>query len=515
MKNLVSSTLVAVCLAAAVEAAPSDVVTKADLDAIVQRLNKLEAENKAQAKRIGQLEMENRKLRAGLPAKGIEAEAGPAVEEGTTAKGNIYTTKQGYQFYLADKVAGIFQPLTPAGLAFRPYGFFVLEGVHNTHKACSDYYTDYLYPRKNGRHNGDHQTSLSVNDTKIGFDLVTPEEVSGWKFDGKFEFDFAGDDANHPKWRLRHLYFNADHAESGWSITFGQTWHLWKMIAPNEIDGAWLENSGYPYRRSPQLRVTKVLDDVAGGRLELRAGIVKSGLGMGGDRDNDRNEDTTASAWPLLEGAAIYTHKASWFDARENDARNKWMIGLGGQYGRDKSRRFDEDGTLGKSDEYDSKMIMLAGELPVFARVFNKGGKGSDNDDYDSLRVIGHVFAGENLGGVQAGVGQRVGFREYGRRGREVGTVGALIDIRYDWNRKWAFALGYGVDDPIDREAHYARGPSGSEGITCNGRIYADVFYWILPNMRLAFEYARLKTRYYEEGTADDDRFQFTLGYNF
>ncbi len=509
MKKVIVSTLVAAGLAVAVEAAQTDMVTKADLDAIVRRLNRLEAENKAQARRIGQLEMENRRLRAGALPK--EGEAGPVAADGTTAEGDIYTTKQGYQYYLADKVAGIFHPLTSLGLTFRPYGSLVFEGVHNTHKTAVDIYSDYVYPRGHGRHNGDHQTCLSINDSKLGFDFGAPKEINGWKLDGKFEIDLAGKDANHTDFHVRHFYLTAGHAESGWSFTVGQTWHLWKMIAPNEIDGAWMENTGYPYRRSPQIRATKVFDDFAGGSLELRAGVVKNGPGMGGDRDGDWNEDNSASAWPLLEGAALYRRRAAWCDAKEDDDSGKWMIGLGGQFGRDKSRRVDEDGRLGRSDEYDSRMVMLAGELPIFAGVFNKG----DKDDCDTLRVVGQVFAGDNLGGVQAGVGQRVGFREYGRRGREVGTVGGLVDIRYDWNSKWAFALGYGFDDPIDREAHYANGPSGYEGITFNDRIYADVFYNILPNMFVALEYARLKTRYYEEGTASDDRFQLTVEYDF
>ena len=498
MRKILISSLLAVGMTAAVEAAPTDAATKADLDAIIQRLNKLEAENKAQSKLIGQLETENRQLKAGVPAKKDEA----AASEDTEVDGNIYTTKTGHQFFLADKVAGIFQPLTESGLTFQPYGWFVLEGVHNTHKTAVDMYTDYLYPRKHGGHNGDHQTILSVNDTILGLNVGTPQEINGWNIKGTFQFDLAGDDANHTDFHVRHLYFEAEH-KSGWSITFGQTWHLWKMVQPNEIDGAWMENTGYPYRRSPQLRVTRKWEEVAGGTLELRAGVVKNGPGMGGDRDGDANEDNSASCWPLLEGAAIYTHKAPWAERSSKG----WLLGVGGQYGRDKSRR---DGGVGQSDEYDSKMIMVAGELPIFAGVFNR-----DEDNPDSLRVVGQLFAGENLGGVQAGVGQRVAFRDPTRRGREVGTIGGFIDIRYDLNKKWAFAVGYGFDDPIDREAHYANSSEGDGGITFNDRLYGDIFYQILPNMRFAVEYARLKTRYYEEGTASDDRFQFTLGYDF
>ena len=56
MKNILLTALFAVGVVAGVEAAPTDAVTQADLQAIIQRLNKLEAENKAQAKKIAELE---------------------------------------------------------------------------------------------------------------------------------------------------------------------------------------------------------------------------------------------------------------------------------------------------------------------------------------------------------------------------------------------------------------------------------------------------------------------------
>ena len=481
-------------LVAAVEAAPADAVTQADLQALKALIQQQNAKIEAQAKRIAELEGKQ----TATAAKVEQVAAAPRAivpGEGTETNdtGRIWTMADGRKFFLADATAGIFNPLTESGLQFEPYGYLVLEGVHNT--AGTDYpmFTDYVRPRSNRNvknHNGDHTSTLSVNDSILGFKLFSPESYNGWKTGGKFEFDLAGDDANHTDFHVRHLYWEVEH-ESGWQFLFGQTWHLWKMVSPQEIDGAWMENTGYPYRRSPQIRVTKKWEFDDNSSLEIRAGLVKNGPGMGGDRDGDGTQDNEQSGWCLLEGAIVYDRKAFW---EEDDKR--WLIGLAGQYGRDKSRRYDaESGSfLGRSDEYDSDMIMVAGSIP-----------------FGKFTLTGQLFAGENLGGVQAGVGQKVAFRDPTRKGREVSTVGGFADLRYDLNDDWAFAIGYGFDDPTDSQAKY------DAGRLYNDRAYVDAFYQLTANLHFGLEYAYLTTKYDEAfgGDADDHRFQFTVYYDF
>ncbi len=557
MKKLMLSALFAVGLVAGVEAAPEDVVTQADLQAILERLSLLEAENKAQADRIAELEGMNRELISAQAADKREimaaqktykdrlAEAKAEYERGlvevkanfardiaalqeaslremaaiqesnkrdlaeteesfknelaaatalnvdeTTERsesGRIFTTESGRKYYLADTTARIFEPLSESGFQITPYGYLTFEAVHNTHKTDVDIYSDWVRPRKNGGKNGDHQTSFSMNDSILGFNFDAPEFYNGWKFRGKFEFDFAGDNANDPKFRFRHLYFAMNHEETGWDILFGQTWHLWKMVTPNEIDGAWLEQCGHPYRRSPQVRVTKRWE-WEDSSLEIRAGLVKNGNGMGGDRDDDDNEDNSASAWGLFEGAVVYDHKAAW-----EDGNRRWLVGVAGMYGRDKSHRINADGSYGNSDEYDSDMVMVAGQLPFL----------------DKFTLTGQLFAGKNLSGIQAGIGQGVAFRDFSKKGSEVSTVGGFIDLRYDLNDKWAFAVGYGFDDPTDSDARYAAGR------TYNDRAYIDAFYQFNDNLHFGLEYAHLRTSYYDDGDASNDRFQFTAFYDF
>ena len=498
MKKILLALAWTTSLISCADAAPADAVTQADLKALIERINRLEAENKAQAKRIAELEgrvlSDKAATGAVLPNEAATNEMEIAKDEDTQVgeSGRIWTTGNGKKFLLADSTANLFQPLTAQGLTFTPYGYITFEAIHNTHKTDVDSYTDWLRPRGNGGKNGDHQTVFSMNDSILGFNVGSAELQNGWKFGGKFEFDLAGDDADHPDFHFRHLYFDMENKD-GWSFLFGQTWHIWKMVAPQEIDGAWLEQTGYPFRRSPQARVTKRWEFEDGGAIEARVGLVKNGNGMGGDRDGDANQDNTGSAWCLVEGALLYDRRTFW-----EDTDRRWLVGVGGMYGRDKSHRvfMDEDGGFeryGKSDEYDSDMVMVAGKLPFL----------------EKFTLTGQLFAGENLGGVQAGIGQTVAITDPTRKGREVSTVGGFADLRFDLNDMWAFAVGYGADDPTDREAKHA-----ADRIY-NGRAYADVFYQFNANIRFALEYARLQTKYYAQDDADDDRIQFSAYLDF
>ena len=473
------------CLSA-IGAEADAAVTQADLKALIERIAKLEAENKAQAQKIA--ELEGKVVKPAASPKADEASAPARVaEEGTkvSESGKVYTTAQGYSYYLADKLAGIFEPLSESGLKITPYGWLEFEAAYNSRATDCDWTTDVVKKR------GGRTSTLSMQDSILGMRFETPEKVNGWKISGKGEFDFAGGDQNSYDFHWRHLYFDATH-DSGWSVLFGQTWHLWKMVAPSEIDGAWLENTGYPYRRSPQIRVTKKWkwEDSS---LEARVGIVKGGPGMGGDRDGDGIQDNSSSAWPLVQGALVYDRKAAW---EESDRR--WLVGIGGMYGRDRSHRMMDDGEgnpvyNGTDDEYDSKMIMLAASVPFL----------------DKFTLTGQIFAGDNLGGIQGGIGQRVAYREMGKKGREVSTIGGFVDLSYAFNDRLTIAGGYGFDDPTDSEAEHAG------GLLYNDRAYVNAIFKILHNFRVGLEYARLNTKYSDVGNRDDDRIQFSAWYDF
>ncbi len=496
MKNMLLASVLAGAVASGVWAAPNDPVTQADLEALIARIAKLEAENRAQAAKIAELEG---KVPAAAPeaagavqnADGTVSKtegAAPAVEAGTEVggTGRLYTTGQGYRYYLADKVAGIFEPLSESGLKITPHGYIVMETVYNSHASESDYYTDFVRPKRHKSYKGG-TTTMSLQDSILGIRMETPEAENGWTFAGKAEFDLTGEHANDYAFHWRHLYMEATHAETGWSILGGQTWHLWKMVSPSEIDGAWMENTGYPYCRSPQFRITKKWN-WEDSRLEARVALVKNGPGMGGDRDGDGTQDNSASRWALFEGAVVYERDAAW------DKGRRWLLGLGGMYGQDRSSRKGADGGFTHTyDNYDSQMIMAAFSVPFL----------------EKFTFVGQVFAGENLGGVQAGVGQRVAYYAPNRKGHEVSTVGGFFELALELDDAWSFAGGYGFDNPDNSEAKYA------DGILHNDRAYIDAFYRVNKNLKIGLEYAHLRTQWHGEGTAHDDRIQFSAFYDF
>ena len=501
MKKLIAAVVFAAGLVTGVEAAPTDAVTKADLQALIERIAKLEAQNQAQAKRIAELEAADKKVAVAAPVAAPAAKV-VAMDEGTTTNetGRIWTTAQGFKYYLADTSAKIFDPLSESGLKITPYGYLVLEGVYSTRDLNGDYTTDWVNPDSQKR----NHTTLSVQDSILGLQFETPEANHGWTFTGRGEIDLVDVNDFHQNGygiHWRHLYVNAQH-ESGWSILGGQTWHLWKIVTPSEIDGAWMENAGHPYRRSPQIRVTKKWD-WEDSSFEARVGIVKGGPGMGEDRDGDLIQDNTASPWVLFETAFVYDHVASWQD----DGR-RWLVGFGGMYGRNRSHRWTGLGATGydggDEDDYDSMMGLFALSLPMGA-----------------FTLTGQFFGGENLGGVQAGCAQTVSYNPnlFNCRGNEVRTIGGFVDLGYKLNDDWSCAIGGGCDDPVNSDVENHQGTSD---IIYNDRAYICAFYQVTDNLKFGVEYARLLTGFSENaitgtqgGDYDADRVQFTAFYDF
>ena len=95
-------------LVAAAEAAPTDAVTQADLQALKALIQQQNAKIEAQAKRIAELEGKAAQVAAAPAAAPVALKPG----EGTTTNetGSIWSTPSGAKFYLADAAAGIFAP---------------------------------------------------------------------------------------------------------------------------------------------------------------------------------------------------------------------------------------------------------------------------------------------------------------------------------------------------------------------------------------------------------------------
>ena len=72
MRKVLASLAVSFGVIVGVEAAPTDAVTQADLKVLLDRLAKLEAENKAQAARIAELENQDKQMRKWVDSQNLK-----------------------------------------------------------------------------------------------------------------------------------------------------------------------------------------------------------------------------------------------------------------------------------------------------------------------------------------------------------------------------------------------------------------------------------------------------------
>lgn len=91
-------------------------VSEETVKALIERVGRLEAENKAQARRIAELESRV----AGSTVTAASATVGIDPGTSTNDSGRVFTSDKGFKYYLADKTAGIFEPLTESGLRLTP-----------------------------------------------------------------------------------------------------------------------------------------------------------------------------------------------------------------------------------------------------------------------------------------------------------------------------------------------------------------------------------------------------------
>ena len=162
----------------------------------------------------------------------------------------------------------------------------------------------------------------------------------------------------------------------------------------------------------------------------------------------------------------------------------------------------------GDPDDYNSMMGLFALKIPMWR-----------------FTLQGQIFAGENLGGIQAGCAQTVLYHNWENgyvRGNGVRTVGGFIDLGYQMTEKWAFAIGWGCDNPVDSDVKGGETSDGYYGILYNDRVYVDAFYQVMANFKIGVEYARLLTSYsdanhwgYGEGDYAANRIQFSAFFDF
>lgn len=423
-----------------------------------------------QSRRIAELEAQNRAMRATI-AK-LQATL-PVVVSNTvsTAPASQALGASGSPSVPSGKIDRLIAPLTERGVRLNPYGYIKLDLIHNTSRTDGDDYSFYVRPPwENG---GQSESTIGLRESRLGVDLVLPEEEGGLTLSGKFEIDFYAGTVASPNLRIRHAYLNFD-ADDGWSLLAGQTIDACWVAGPKTLDGAWGGGTGHPYARRPQLRLTKTRTFDDDTRLTARLAAVQN---AGTDLDDNLEDDGASSCWPLIQSALIL-EKRLWTERASTFA-------LSGSYGRE---RIDAAADPIANDVYDADLLMGTVVLPVCRK----------------FTLAGALFVGENMDTYKAGILQGINLS----RGVPISSRGGWVQATLEPQPAWHLNLGYACEDADDADLNW-------RDRTLNWRYYANGLYDLTPHVRVAAEYAHLLTKFCEDVSAADDRFHLALYYFF
>jgi hypothetical protein len=319
-------------------------------------------------------------------------------------------------------------------------------------------------PEKDG--DSDDEFNMTARHTRFGFDYFAPESW-GPKAMGKLEIDFYGDGKeNAPGVRLRHAYLLLDFGE-GWTLLAGQTCDVFSPLWQYKLNTAVGWHQGNTGFRRPLLRIGKDVELSEGAALDIDFAIARP---MAEDLDGYGGDDGEDAGIPDLQ-ARVGSSIEIIPDA------GPCAFGLGGFMGW-------READLGDEDDYDAYAIVFDLIFPITKEI----------------KIFAELFTGQAMGSYRGGLNN-----DYNSTlGKEVQTTGGFLNLHWKPDKKWFVVVGAGVDDPKD-----SRLESGKR--SKNTSYFGNVRYKITKQVWVGFEYDRMSTKYKDEDTANNNRFQVTF----
>jgi len=363
-----------------------------------------------------------------------------------------------------------------------PYGALWGSMIYHTHRTYVDAYTLWVLPHEEG----DDAFTIDTRRTRLGLDVLGPEIPAFCcaKIGGKVEIDFQGAfvTENKPGILLRHAY--GEIKDENFRLLAGQTWDVISPLYPGDLSYSVLWDQGNIGYRRAQIRFERYYRVGCDRKLTLQLSANQNILS---DFATTAGVEREATGWPLMEG------RVAWTVERPDCLGGPTTLGMSGHIG-EQQFDFTPDVLL---DE-DVKVKTWSGNVDLYAPITKCTG------------FQGECFYGSNLGTFLGGIGQGVStVTHQGIRSR-----GGWVDLWHDWSKCWHSHVGFGVDDPLDRDVVTGR--------SYNEVYFANVTHDITDFLVVGFEVTADKTKYIsttENGvtitTADSVGFEFTGQYKF
>ena len=362
---------------------------------------------------------------------------------------------------------------------FKPYGYIKLDAAYDDSR--TNYGNFVLYIPNESQHKNDNEYNMTAKQTRLGLDIMAPDTYD-WQAWGRMEIDFYGDGANQenkPTVLLRHAFVELK--KGNFSLLAGQTSDL---IAPLYMDtlnytvGWSVGNIGY---RRPQLRATYTYPFSKTTKIISALALARTTGTVNSDLDLDLQNDGEDSGFPTVEGRLAVATKLL--------TTNPTVFGLSGHYGEEEIDWQVKPTTPGnRQSRVKSWSIVGDCELPLTTK----------------LAVKGEFFTGYNLddffGGILQGVNPAT---------REViKSMGGWMQLSYKQNDKWNYRLGFGIDDPEEKDL--------SNTMRSRNSVYfGNVVYTLIPPVDIGLEYSYWETDHVGLSTGTDNRIQTSIIYKW
>jgi hypothetical protein len=367
--------------------------------------------------------------------------------------------------------------------AFEIYGFAQADFIHDFQR-LDPAWDDALRPSKisiDGQFGGDHQSSISVKQSRFGVKGTMPTGESPLNF--KFEFDLFGTgvDAGQTTFRLRHAY-----GEWG-PLLAGQTNSLFMDgdVFPNTID--YWGPTGMVFYRNVQMRWTPFKSDTG----HFAIAIERPGNDI--DPGNVR----------LIEGFADAEIRN---DEELPDLTVQWR--MGGEWGHLQAagilRKVGFEGRVTPGDSFSD------GSETGWGVNLSSAIKTTDSD-----KLLLQVVYGEGIANYMNDGGMDLAPRLNGTapaatvEAEVVPLTGVLAYYDHWWSKNWSSSIGYSfteVDNTnFQSPSAYHRGQ------------YASVNLLTYPgkNLLIGAEVLWAERENNDGNSGDDIRLQFSIKYDF
>lgn len=356
-----------------------------------------------------------------------------------------------------------------------PYGILWFNMAYETERTNDGDYVLYVFSRDQRGYDAFH---VNARATRLGIDVSGPQiplfdcADSGGKVEIDFFGQFAGGE-NKPGVLLRHAYWEVKNEQ--FRLLAGQTWDVISPLYPGTLmySVGW-GGGNIGYRRA-QLRYERYVPLTWASMLTWQTALAVdlcSELAPANCADH--------AGWPVIQTRVAVT--------LGND-QTTWLpitVGVSGHIG-------EQQFLFNPADDTDDE-IARTWSLNADVRV----------PVTERFGFQGEFFTGENLGTYMGGIVQGINVGT----GDPIRTTGGWFEVWYDWTSRWHSHVGYGIDDPVNRDV-------ANGGRTYNHFIFANLSYDVTEKFLLGFEYTSWRTLYQALAPGESDHFAFVAKYGF